>query len=141
MIGINTAVIQGAQGICFAVAANTAHFVARRAGAGRPRAARYIGISAQQTAIPRRLQVAAGLVQSTAVVITAIERDSPVQRADLMTGDIVVALDGHTVTGVDDLIRLLTGERIGKPVEIDLIHLGKRRSVTVVPEERQKPAA
>jgi S1-C subfamily serine protease len=138
VVGINTAIIMGAQGICFAVAANTANFVlGELVRHGRVRRG-YIGISAQQTAIPRRLQVAAGLVQSTAVVITAIERDSPVQRADLMTGDIVVALDGRTVTGVDDLIRLLTGERIGQPVEIDLIHLGKRRSVTVVPEERQK---
>jgi S1-C subfamily serine protease len=138
VVGINTAIIMGAQGICFAVAANTANFVlGELVRHGRVRRG-YIGISAQQTAIPRRLQVSAGLVQSAAVVITAIERDSPAQRADLMTGDIVVALDGHTVTGVDDVIRLLTGERIGQPVEVDLIHIGKRRSVTVVPEERQK---
>jgi S1-C subfamily serine protease len=138
VVGINTAVIMGAQGICFAVAANTANFVlGELVRHGRVRRG-YIGISAQQTAVPRRLQVAAGLTQSTAAVITAIEKDSAARRTDLMTGDIIVAVDGATVTGVDDVIRLLTGDKIGRPVTIDLIHLGKRRSVTVVPEERKR---
>jgi S1-C subfamily serine protease len=138
VVGINTAVIMGAQGICFAVAANTANFVlGELVRHGRVRRG-YIGISAQQTALPRRLQVAAGLTQGTAAIITAIEKDSAARRADLMTGDIIVGLDGANVTGVDDLIRLLTGDKIGQPVAIDLIHLGKRRTVTVVPEERRK---
>jgi S1-C subfamily serine protease len=138
VVGINTAVIMGAQGICFAVAANTASFVlGELVRHGRVRRG-YIGISAQQTALPRRLQVAAGLAQSTAVIVTAIEKDSPAARADLMTGDIVVALDGATVTGVDDVIRGLTSDKIGRPVQVDVIHLGKRRSVTVVPGERKR---
>ena len=138
VVGINTAVIMGAQGICFAVAANTANFVlGELVRHGRVRRG-YIGISAQQTALPRRLQVAAGLTQGTAAIITAIEKDSAARRADLMTGDIIVGLDGANVTGVDDLIRLLTGDKIGEPVAIDLIHLGKRRTVTVVPEERRR---
>jgi S1-C subfamily serine protease len=138
VVGMNTAVIMGAQGICFAVAANTANFVlGELVRHGRVRRG-YIGISAQQTALPRRLQVAAGLTQGTAAIITAIEKDSAARRADLMTGDIIVGLDGANVTGVDDLIRLLTGDKIGQPVAIDLIHLGKRRTVTVVPEERRK---
>jgi S1-C subfamily serine protease len=138
VVGINTAVIMGAQGICFAVAANTANFVlGELVRHGRMRRG-YIGISAPQTALPRRLQVAAGLTWGTAAIVTAIEKYSPARHTDLMAGDIIVGLDGTSVTGVDDLTRLLTGDKIGQPVAIDLIHLGKRRTVTVVPEERRK---
>jgi S1-C subfamily serine protease len=138
VIGVNTAIIQGAQGICFAVAANTANFVlGELVRHGRVRRA-YIGISAQQTTIPRRLQLAAGLAQSSAATITASEPGSPANRAGLLTGDMIVTLDDQGVTGADDLIRLLTGERIGKAVEIGVLRLGKPRTFTVVPEERKR---
>ena len=138
VIGINTAIIQGAQGICFAVAANTANFVlGELVRHGRVRRA-YIGISAQQTTIPRRMQLAAGLPQSSAATITASEPGSPANRAGLLTGDMIVTLSGEPVTGADDLIRLLTGERIGKAVEIKVLRLGKPRTFTLVPEERKK---
>ena len=81
VIGVNTAIIQGAQGICFAVAANTANFVlGELVRHGRVRRA-YIGISAQQTTIPRRMQLANGLAQSSAATITASEPGSPANRA------------------------------------------------------------
>jgi len=137
VIGINTAIIQGAQGICFAVAANTANFVlGELLRHGRVRRA-YIGISAQQITIPRRMQLAAGLAQSSAAAITTSEPGSPANRAGLLTGDMIVALDGSAVTGADDLIRLLTGERIGRSVEIGVLRLGKLRTFTLVPEERK----
>jgi len=141
VIGINTAVIQGAQGICFAVAANTAKFVlGELVRHGRVRRA-FIGISAQQTAIPRRMQLAAGLTQPSSATIIASEQGSPANRAGLLTGDMIVRLDGEPVTGADDLIRLLTGERIGKSIEIDVLRLGKPRTFTLVPEERKKAGA
>src|ERR1700751_5869140 len=87
VVGINTAVIQGAQGICFAVASNTASFVlGELVRHGRVRRA-YIGVSAQQTAIPRRLQLAAGLDQASAAMIAAVEPTSPAGRAELLSGD------------------------------------------------------
>jgi S1-C subfamily serine protease len=129
VIGVNTAVIVGAQGICFAVAANTAKFVlGELVRHGRVRRA-FIGIGAQQTAIPRRWQLAAGLTQASAATITASEPGSPANRAGLLTGDMIVALD---------LIRLLTGERIGRTVEIDVLRLGKPRRFSLVPEERKR---
>jgi len=136
VVGINTAVIQGAQGICFAVASNTANFVlGELVRHGRVRRA-YIGIGAQQTAIPRRLQLSAELTQTSAATVTATEPSSPAETAGLMSGDMIIALDGIPITGADDLIRTLTGERIGRRVEIDVLRLGKRRRFTVVPQER-----
>ena len=141
VIGVNTAIIQGAQGICFAVAANTANFVlGELVRHGRVRRA-YIGISAQQTTIPRRLQLAAGVAQASSATIIASEQGSPANRAGLLTCDMIVRLDGQPVTGADDLIRLLTGERIGRMVEIDVLRLGKPRTFTLVPEERKQKAA
>jgi S1-C subfamily serine protease len=138
VIGINTAVIVGAQGICFAVAANTAKFVlGELVRHGRVRRA-FIGIGAQQTAIPRRWQLAAQLNQASAATISASEPGSPANRAGLLTGDMIVALDGQPVTGADDLTRLLTGERIGRTVEIDVLRLGKPRRFSLVPEERKR---
>ena len=107
---------------------------------GRVRRA-FIGISAQQTAIPRRLQLAAGIEQSSSATIIASEQGSPANRAGLLTGDMIVRLDGEPVTGADDLIRLLTGERIGKDIEIGVLRLGKPRTFTLVPEERKKAGA
>jgi len=136
VIGINTAVIQGAQGICFAVASNTASFVlGQLVRHGRVRRA-FIGISAQQASIPRRLQIAAGLSQDKAAMISAIEAGGAASLAGMMTGDLIVALDGLPVTGADDLIRILTGERIGRAVEAQVLRLGKRRTFSLTPQER-----
>ncbi len=138
VVGINTAVIMGAQGICFAVAANTASFVlGELIRHGRVRRA-YIGISAQQTPIPRRLQLAAETLQASGAMIATSEQGAPGNRGGLLTGDIIVALDGQKVTGADDLIRLLTGDRIGRDIVIDVLRLGRRRMFTMVPEERAR---
>jgi len=126
VVGINTAIIMGAQGICFAIAANTAKFVlGELIRHGRVRRA-YIGISAAKTALPRRLRREAGVVQESAVVVA---------------GDVLLSLDGQAVTGADDLIRILTGEKIGGKVEIELLRERKRQQVSLEPQERQRRAA
>jgi S1-C subfamily serine protease len=141
VIGVNTAIIQGAQGICFAVAANTANFVLGELVRHTRVRRAYIGISAQQTSIPRRMQLAAGLTQASAATITESVAGSPANRSGLLTGDMIVQLDGEPVTGADDLIRLLTGEKIGRLIAVDVLRLGKSRTFTLVPEERKKAAA
>src|SRR5205814_4870546 len=94
VIGINTAVIVGAQGICFAVASNSANFVlGELVRHGRVRRA-YIGIAAQQFTLSRRRQLAAALTQDSAVMIGSVEAGSPAERAGLAAGDIVLTLDG-----------------------------------------------
>ena len=138
VVGINTAVIMGAQGICFAVAANTASFVlGELVRHGRVRRA-FIGISAQQTAIPPRRQRAAALEQESAVIVGTIEPGSAADRAGLKAGDIVLGLDGQKITGADDLIRALTGEKIGKSVALDVLRGAERLTVALVPEERKQ---
>ncbi len=138
VIGINTAVIMGAQGICFAVASNTANFVlGELVRHGHVRRA-YIGIAAQQSAIPRRLRHTAGVTQASGVMVASVEAGSPAEQAGVLAGDIILALDGVTITGADDLIRLLAGEKIGRTVLLDSLRNGERRKVPITPGERNQ---
>jgi S1-C subfamily serine protease len=137
VIGINTAIIAGAQGICFAVASNTAQFVlGEMLQHGRVRRA-FIGVAAQTVAVPRRHARAAEIENATGAMITAAEPGKPADAAGLMSYDVVVRLDGEPVAGVDDLIRLLNGERIGQPVKIELLRRGQLRAFDVTPTERK----
>jgi S1-C subfamily serine protease len=136
VVGINTAVILGAQGICFAVAANTANFVlGELVRHGRVRRA-FIGIAAQQIAIPRRLRHAAELSQESAVLAASVEAGSPADRAGVKARDIILSLDRTPITGGDDLIRVLAGEKIGRTVEITILRGGSIQTLPLVPEER-----
>src|SRR5262249_27361412 len=128
----------GAQGICFAVASNTANFVlGELVRHGRVRRA-YIGIAAQQFPLSRRRQHAASLTQESAVIIASVEPGSPAARAGLAAGDIILALDGTPVTGADDLIRLLAGDKIGRAIELETLRNGGRHTLSLVPDERAR---
>jgi S1-C subfamily serine protease len=136
VIGINTAVIMGAQGICFAVASNTAQFVlSELIKHGRVRRG-FIGVSGQSAAVPRRHARNAGIDNAAGAMITALEPKAPAALAGLMTLDTIVRADGEPVTGVDDLIRLLNAERIGKRVAIDVLRRGSLRTFEVTSLER-----
>ena len=136
VIGINTAVIMGAQGICFAVASNTAQFVlSELIKHGRVRRG-FIGVSGQTAAVPRRHARNAGIDNASGAMIAALEPNGPAALAGLMSLDTIVRADGEAVTGVDDLIRLLNVERIGKRVAIDVLRRGTLRSFDVTPTER-----
>jgi S1-C subfamily serine protease len=126
----------GAQGICFAVASNTAnHVLSEIILHGRVRRG-YIGVAAQTIPVPRRHAVAAGIDNRLGAMLSAVEPNGPAGNAGLMSHDLVVRLDGEPVTGVDDLIRLLDRGRIGKAVTIDVLRLGRLRSFTATPTER-----
>ena len=137
VIGINTAVILGAQGICFAVASNTASFVVTELiRHGRVRRAS-IGVAGQTIPLPQRIVRVAGLTSRSGVVIAAVEPGSPAAKVNLEQGDVILALDGEPVSGVDDLVRLLNGDRIDHPIELRLLKRGEMRAVTLTPIERK----
>jgi S1-C subfamily serine protease len=136
VIGVNTAVIMGAQGICFSVASNTAlHVLTQILQHGRVRRAR-IGIEAQQTVIPRHVARYAGIAQVAGVRVMKVADNSPAAEGGLKSGDLIIAIDGDPATGVDDLLRLLNHERVGREVKITIIRRGETRVRFVIPAER-----
>jgi S1-C subfamily serine protease len=138
VIGINTATIMQAQGLCFAIAINTARFVALRLlRDGRVRRS-YIGVGGQTVPIPRAVARTNQLAVSSGVFVVSVEKDSPAAKAGLRDGDVILALDGNAVTGVDDLHRLLTSDRIGSAAPLAILRSAERRVLTIVPRERQK---
>jgi S1-C subfamily serine protease len=135
VIGINTAIILPAQGLCFAIASNTVRFVALALmREGRIRRS-YIGVAGQQTPIPRAIARASGAAVTSGVLVTSIERGSPAERAGLEDGDVIVEFAGSGVNGIDDLLRHLTGERIGERMALTVIRRGRRVEATIVPAE------
>ena len=138
VIGINTAMILPAQGICFAIASNTVRFVASRLMRdGRIRRS-HIGIAGQQTAVPRALARANQMAVTSGVLVASIEDNSPAAHAGLTTGDVVLRFADSAVSGIDDLHRLLTEERIGTPSPMIVLRRGERRQLTIVPTESKR---
>ncbi len=137
VIGINTAIISGAQGICFAVASNTAQFVLSEIiRHGHVRRA-YIGVSGQTVPVPRRHAVLAGITNKMGALLMNLELGEAASRAGLLPGDVVVRLDGIDVYGVDDLIRILDRDRIGRKLEIEVLRLGRSRVFEITPAQRK----
>src|SRR5256886_1909857 len=137
VVGVNTAVILPAQGICFAVGINTAKFVTGQLiRHGKIRRGR-IGVAGQNVPLLRLAQRALGLEAESGVLVTGVEPDSPAARAGVKAGDIVVGFDGQTVSGIDDLHRLLVTERIGARTTIAVLRNADRLELPIVPEESE----
>jgi S1-C subfamily serine protease len=135
VIGVNTATILPAQGICFAIGINTAKFVASRLlRDGRIRRS-YIGVSAQTVPIHRRVVRFYNLSKETGVVVVGVEPNSPARTAGVREGDVIVALDEKPVAGVDDLHRLLTDAQVGVRCELTVIRHTERVTLSIYPEE------
>jgi S1-C subfamily serine protease len=135
VVGVNTATILPAQGICFAIGINTAKFVASRLlRDGRIRRS-FIGVSAQTTPVHRRVVRFYDLPKETGVVVISVEENSPAKRAGLREGDVIVALEGQPVAGVDDLHRVLTDMRVGVSCSLTVIRWTEKLELKVVPEE------
>jgi S1-C subfamily serine protease len=135
VVGVNTATILPAQGICFAIGINTAKFVASRLlRDGRLRRS-YIGVSAQTVPVHRRVVRFYDLPKEMGVVVLGVEENSPAKRAGLREGDIIVALEGQPVAGVDDLHRVLTDVRVGVSCSLTVLRWTEKLELKVVPEE------
>lgn len=138
VVGVNTATILPAQGICFAIGINTAKFVASRLlRHGRIRRS-YIGVSAQTVPIHRRLVRYYDLPKETGVVVLSTEPNSPAQGAGLREGDVIIALEGQPVAGLDDLHRVLADVRSGARTELTILRGTERLTLGIVPEEADK---
>ncbi len=135
VVGVNTATILPAQGICFAIGINTAKFVASRLlRDGRIRRS-YIGVSAQTVPVHRRVVRFYDLPKETGALVLSVEDASPAKRAGLRVGDIIVALEGHPVAGVDDLHRVLTDVRVGVSCALTVLRHTEKLELKVAPEE------
>jgi S1-C subfamily serine protease len=135
VIGMNTAIIASAQGICFATAIDTVRWVAMQLlQHGRVRRG-HLGIVAQTVTVPQRLRRHADLPERTAVRIVRAGKDGPAVRGGLQDGDLLLRFDGKAVVGIDDLHRLLGADQIGRSVPVDVWRLGRLVQASVIPVE------
>ena len=135
VVGVNTATILPAQGICFAIGINTAKFVASRLlRDGRIRRS-YIGVSAQTVPVHRRVVRFYDLAKESGALVLSVEENSPAKRAGLRDGDIIVALEGHPVAGVDDLHRVLTDIPAGASCSLAVLRYTEKLELKIFPEE------
>jgi S1-C subfamily serine protease len=138
VVGINTAMILPAQGLCFAIASNTARYVASLLMRdGRVRRS-YIGVAGQNTPIPRGIARANQLAMSSGVLVHGVEAGSPAAVSGLRDGDVILAFSEQTVAGVDDLHRLLTADRIGAAASVTVLRGGARLTLPISPGEARE---
>lgn len=135
VIGVNTAIIAAAQGICFATGIDTAKWVVSELlRFGKVRRG-YIGVAGQNVELPRRMMRFHGLTTGNAVRVSTVEEGSPAQRAGVREGDVIVAFADQPVAGVDDLHRLLSAERVGQAQALVLLRRAEKLTVQLVPVE------
>lgn len=135
VIGINTAVILPAQGICFAVGINTARTVALQLMQhGTVRRSR-LGIAGQNVHLLRAVARSSGLEHETGLLVLSVEEGSTADQANVLPGDVIVAFDGKPVAGVDDLHRLLIEDQIGVQATLSVLRGNEKREIRITPEE------
>jgi S1-C subfamily serine protease len=138
VIGINTAMIAAAQGLCFAIPSNTAVLVASKLiRDGRVRRSR-IGVAGQSVRVPKAVARQQHLTVPAGVAVASVEPASPAAKAGLREGDVIVAYGDTAVTAVDDLQRVLTDEQVGRPAPLIILRDWERRELTVTPVDSQR---
>ena len=137
VIGVNTATIMPAQGLCFAIAIDTAKFVASRLiRDGRIRRS-FIGMAGQNVPIIRKITHHYGLTNRNGILVISMDDNGPAKHAGLVEGDIIYSFAGETVEGIDELHRLLTEERVGREVAIGVIRGTQNLEMGIIPLERE----
>jgi S1-C subfamily serine protease len=140
VIGINTAVVLGGQGLAFAVPSNTAAFVMREiVGHGRVRRA-LLGIRVEEVLLPARVARDLGLETARGVAVHAVERGSPAAEAGLLPRDVIVSFRGERIATVADLHRLLDASAIAQSLPLDAIRTGRSTPLTIIPQEGTVPS-
>jgi S1-C subfamily serine protease len=135
VVGVNTAIILPAQGLCFAIPSRTAEFVASRLiRDGRIRRA-WLGIGGQRARLQRRLVLQHGLETETGILVLHVERDSPAAQGGVREGDVVVGFGDGPVSNVDDLHRQLTDTRIGTPAPLTVLRASRIEQLEILPAE------
>jgi len=135
VIGVNTAMILPAQGLCFAIAVNTAKFVAGQLMQhGRVKRS-FIGVGGQDTPLRRQLVRYHDLPIESGILVVSIEPHSPAQRAGLIEGDVIVGFGDQTIGSIDALHRLLTHEQVGQRAPLTILRRNDKLTLTIVPEE------
>jgi len=135
VIGVNTAVILPAQGLCFAIAINTAKHVAGLLIRNGKIRRGHIGVAGQNVTLQRRLVHQHSLAVTSGILVISLEPNGPAHRAGLREGDVIVAYGSHPVASIDELHRLLTEEQVGTKIELTLLRSGEKLTLEVVPEE------
>jgi S1-C subfamily serine protease len=137
VIGVNTAIIPGSQGICFATAGDTAQWVlGQLLQHGRVRRA-WLGISGANAPLSRRIAVHHGLDNRGGVRVHSVSPDSPAAAASLESGDLIVQIDDQVIGGIDRLHRVMDEQRIQRPTRITLLRRGRKITITVTALERR----
>jgi S1-C subfamily serine protease len=135
VIGVNTAIILPAQGICFAIAINTAKLVAGHLIKDGKISRGYVGIAGHNVMLPRRVVRFYRLAAESAVRVAGIEPGSPAERAGIREGDVMVEFGGAAIAGIDDLQRVLTSEKIGAQIPITLVRGAEKITTEIIPTE------
>jgi S1-C subfamily serine protease len=139
VIGVNTASIVSAQGLCFAIGINTARYVAMELIKNGEIRRAYLGVGGQNVPLPRRTVRGFGIEHESAVYIISVEHDSPASRAGIREGDLLVAFDKRAIAGIDDLQRALTSSTIGVPTTITVVREDGRHELSITPDHQQPP--
>ena len=140
VIGVNTAMILPAQGICFATSIDTAKFVASRLIRDGKVSRSYIGLAGQNVPLPRRIVRYYDLAVASGILVMSFEANSPAKNAGVREGDIIVGFDDHVTSGIDDLHKLLSEDRIGHKSSLTIIRGTQKLTLEVIPEESQRAA-
>lgn len=141
VVGVNTAMIAAAQGICFAIGVNTASFVVGRLLRDGHIRRSFIGVAGQSVPLVRKLVRYHALETEGGVFVVSVENGSPAERAGLRSGDIVVGFAGSPVRGIDDLHRSLTDERVGASTEMIILRGTRKLELKVTPVETRSRSA